>query len=1007
MRDFYSFLVVVGLLYLQSSNSLGQENYWQQHVYYTIDVSLDTENKALTGTETIIYRNNSTDILDEIYLHLYPNAFKDYNSTLAKEAKADYRLPRFNPEDNGYIDIKEMRVMRRTESPDWQSAPLMAYEIDDTILKSRLPDPLPPGGELMIEIVFYEKIRKFLGRAGYRGNQYDLAQWYPKLVVYDENGWHPDKFHTSGEFYGEFSTFDVSITLPYNYIVAATGEVVEGDPGWDWVRVDTSHSSDEWQSEQEKLKEAIEKRKEKGETRTVKFHAEKVHDFAWLASPDFLYERGEWDGIPIHVLYGSHARNGWTKKVVQRGERVLEFLSTKFGRYPYPQLSITHGLLGGGMEYPMLVMNAGPNEGLISHEVGHVYFYGILANDELAEAWMDEGFTTFQERWYQETQYGPMGMDRDDFIQRIPWFARTGPFSSYRESTINSALGYMNSGFYEPIAKYAHKFKGGYGVNAYTRGSLFFEMLKYVVGDEVWDKICHEYFNRWKFKHVNEARFRKVAEDVSGMDLAWYFKQWLHDSLFVDYALGKVKKSKQSDGSWRTQVEIKRRERGIMPVEVEVLMPDGSRKVKRWDGRSERGTVVFQTASKPGKVTLDPRDQVLDNNRLNNGTIRMRITPDYPWMYWYSPRDVYLLRWKPTLWYNDVDGVRLGSILKGSYRQSKFRPNLGLWYGIKSKEVDFLLGYHNRTSIRNGIFSYGLSFRKVEGRLRGNIGGTFHLAKHWYRPPRYNIDFGFTFWQLLDDGEAYAIRTFETDDGIKRLPEWEKGKVSKFYLSFNVNPRGLRWESYFNVGFELANEALESAFNFAQLSGRCKFRYGSAMGSYLEVRLFGGHTFGRDRPPLQELFFVDGAGPVERFDKYYLRSRGAFPAELHYHQPGDGNLRGYFNQHGDQFLAGRRIVSANLEGTTFLRIPLLNRLFSLLRIRTAFSGFYDIGSVHKMFDGGSKQLQDAGVGIRLFGRLPNYRRFTLRFDFPVWLSDPQLEEENFKFRWLFSFSQAL
>ena len=990
-----------------SSSLYAQDGYWQQWVHYKIDVTLDAENKMLTGRETIVYKNNSPDVLEEIYLHLYPNAFKDENTTMAREAKADYQMPRFNEEDNGYIDIHRMQITRREEMIDWASIPVAAYDVDETILHANLPDPLPPGGELVIDIEFTEKIRRFLGRAGYRGNQFDMAQWYPKLVVYDEDGWHPDKFHTSGEFYGEFGIFDVSITLPFDYIVAATGKVVEGDPGWKWVKVDTSLGPDQWIEEQKKMKEAIQAKKEDGETRTVTFRAEKVHDFAWLASPDFLYEYGEWDGIPIHVLYRSHVRGGWTKQVVERGIRVIEFLSTKFGRYPYPQLSITHGLLGGGMEYPMLVMNAGPGEGLISHEVGHIYFYGMLASDELDEAWMDEGFTTYQERWYQETLYGPMGQDMANLPSYIPSFARSGPFSSYRENAINGSLNYMNSGFYEPISKPAHEFRGGYGVNAYTRGALFHEMLRYILGEDNWETFCHEYFDRWKFKHVNEARLREVAEDVSGMDLRWFFDQWLRGTPLVDYALDEIRKMKNADGTWRTEVDVVRKSDGIMPVEVEVTLPDGSTEVKRWDGVDSKGTVVFETAGRTRNIKLDPRDQVMDNNRSNNGTSKIRLVTNWPWLYWYNPRDVYTIFWQPSVWYNDVDGGRLGLIFRGNIRRTQNRFNLGLWYGTKSKEVDYAFRLADRTGIGNGFVSYNMFFKKIEGRLNGHLGVLLQLANHWYRPPRFNIRVGLDYWERLDDDADYTFRKWRRNGETYRLDEWDEGRVGKFYVDLEVDPRGQHWRSRWNVRLEVADELIGSDVTFGQLSGSGLFRWGSPNSDNIAFRLFGGTSFGKEAPPTQEHFFADGAGPLERFNRYYLRSVGAFPAGMNYHHPGDGNLRGYFNQHRDVFLASQNIAAINVEATKSVRLPLIGRLFTALRMRTDLSVFYDFGTLGQMVGGGDVQLQDAGLGFHIRGRLPNYQQYTLRFDFPIWLSDPEPGEESFTFRWLFSYRQAL
>ena len=181
---------------------LADENYWQQYVHYDFKVHLDVEKHSLTGDAIITYKNNSPDTLDRIYMHLYPNAFKDENSTLAQEAKKYYYRQQISPENNGYIDILEFRITRKDPAVSPSDAPVVAYRIDDTILESMLPEPLHPGEELQLYIKFYEKIRRILGRAGWRGKQHDMAQWYPKMVVYDEKGWHADKFHLQGEFYG-------------------------------------------------------------------------------------------------------------------------------------------------------------------------------------------------------------------------------------------------------------------------------------------------------------------------------------------------------------------------------------------------------------------------------------------------------------------------------------------------------------------------------------------------------------------------------------------------------------------------------------------------------------------------------------------------------------------------------------------------------------------------------------------------------------------------------------
>ncbi|HEX9971830.1 MAG TPA: hypothetical protein VGD14_07150, partial [bacterium] len=184
-------LHVLILIVLTTKLFPADETCWQQDVHYNFNVRLDTDKHALSGDAIISYKNNSPDTLGRIYLHLYPNAFKNEKSTLATEGKRYYRDRSITPDNNGYIDILEFRIARKETDVDPTEAPVMAYRVDDTILESMLPDPLPPGGELQLYIKFYEKITSLINRGGWRGNQYDFGQWYPKLVVYDQNGWHP------------------------------------------------------------------------------------------------------------------------------------------------------------------------------------------------------------------------------------------------------------------------------------------------------------------------------------------------------------------------------------------------------------------------------------------------------------------------------------------------------------------------------------------------------------------------------------------------------------------------------------------------------------------------------------------------------------------------------------------------------------------------------------------------------------------------------------------------
>ena len=502
MKSIYTFLsglVIIGGLVWAS------ETYWQQDVHYTMQVRLDPEEHQLVGTSRITYTNHSPDTLRQFYLILYPNAF-NVGSVKHRESLQVYRTGGISEDNPSGIDISSLTLTVPS------GAATSSFKVDDTILEVQLPEPLAPGAQLTLGLEWIHTVRRHIGRAGRRGEQYDLAQWYPKVVVYDEHGWNNEPFHMTGEFYGEFSTFDVTLDVPHSYIVGATGVVTDGDPGWEAARVDTSLDFAEWSETYKVERDSLLAGKEE-ERRTVTFHAEQVHDFAWITSPHFVYESGSWNGIPVNVLYNLRVGEDWTKKVVARSERALEWLSTRFGPYPYPQVTTTHGLLGGGMEYPMLVMNGSESESLILHEIGHIWFYGILGNNEMEEAWLDEGFTTFQTRWYMTNRYGPLGFDPASIPDTWQRHRKRTPSLA---STQWRVIAFQTSGYNEPIATASYRAGSvfAYRTNAYQKPSLMLESLQYILGDETFDKGMQSYYREWALKHTNEYRFRRAMEQA-------------------------------------------------------------------------------------------------------------------------------------------------------------------------------------------------------------------------------------------------------------------------------------------------------------------------------------------------------------------------------------------------------------------------------------------------------------------------------------------------------------
>lgn len=951
-----------------------EEPYWQQEANYEIRVSLDARERVLAGTETIAYTNNSPDTLREFYLHLYANAFREKASPLLRDFLQGtlhffVGLPKSM---RGSIDVADLAV---------DGAPV-EFTVDGTILASAFPKPLLPGESAAITLSFRLAIMRRLGRMGWSGEQFDMAQWYPKMVVYDRDGWHPDQYRM-GEFYGEFGTFDVHITLPERYVVAATGLPVSGDPGWTKNPLRRGPPSGSRGGHPgRRPKAGADEIPGDAPTKTLHFRAEKVHDFAWCANPSFVVQDTIHNGVRIMSFFRPWNR-AWADTTLAHALRSVVWLENAAGPFPYPQVSIVDSPTRGGMEYPMLVMNGSVDEGLVLHEVAHNYFYGALGNDERAEAWLDEGFVQYLVFRNAEERYGPYG---EPSTRRFP----LSLFGERRmwDAVERPVVRLHRTGFAERIATPAHEFKNGFSTMPYIGAPLFLRALRHTVGDESFLTIIATYVDRWKYKHVDEKAFRDVCEEVSGMDLKEMFRQWLHTTKSCDYRLARFKTARAADG-WSADLHIDRKGELMMPVDLVIRLADGGVETRRLDGFSRTIADTLRFGARPVWAAINPENEILDVYRLDNVLPRQRhYTLDLPGNAYYPP-DAYSFRFLPVGWYNDVDGGKAGLRVRGSFDDTYRKFSLAGVYGFESGAVDAYGSFRHPASYlgRDAVLAAAGFIRE------GRQGASFEIEKirraSLYDPLAHTIRLGLVYHELTDEEYVFPF-TYEKGFNLKaRFGVSLAPRTDLFEADLDASLERTMWGSDFDTEKLRVSLVLSPAIRAGMLPVKPYLRFflGRAMVD----------------APVQERFQLAGAGALEKENYFWLRTPGAWPKDLYgnFHVPGDANLRGYY----DGTFAFKQIFGSNAELELPFPLPVSRKLARALDRRLFL--FFDWGKVmdarpleglapwvRESFDENyfDEMLLDAGVGVNLW---------KLKAEFPLFLSHPALvgQDEKWDFRW--------
>jgi hypothetical protein len=615
-------------------------------VNYHIKAELVPDEKAVYGSETLVWLNDSEDFITEFQFHLYLNAFKNSLSSFFKESKGSHRGFKADMENWGFIDVQKIQIKDGADL-----TPTMEYiqpddgnEDDQTVMKVTLPEAIPPQGTITLDIEFYSKLPKVFARSGFYEDFFMVGQWFPKIGVWWNGEWNCHQYHLNSEFFADYGVYTVEITVPEEYVVGATGkriEDLENDDG----------------------------------TKTYVHYQEDVHDFAWTACPDFVEHREQFvledpfvDTEMILLIHRTHLNH--KERYLSSLKFGIEFYSQNYGPYPYPTITLVDpapGAFGaGGMEYPTLFTGMTFRwlpEGLrmpemvTIHEFGHGYWYGIVGSNEFEEAWLDEGINSYSEAKAMERYYGEEASMID------LWGMKINDYVMQRAQI-------MGMSKLDPVVKKSWEYYsfGTYGGNSYMKASLVLLTLENFLGEEVMKKVMKTYYERWKFRHPTSKDFIAVAEEVSGQDLGWFFDQFLYSPDTLDYAIRKIEskevkepegilgdtraesseeetgeetgedqevegkkdeegeedeEDEEEDKIYKNEVVVVRKGELFFPQEILIVFENGEEIWEEWDGKERWKRFVYYRPYKIKSAQVDPEYKVLlDVNYANNSRVR-------------------------------------------------------------------------------------------------------------------------------------------------------------------------------------------------------------------------------------------------------------------------------------------------------------------------------------------------------------------------------------------------
>lgn len=685
MRKSILFVLIFPMAWLGWFSDMARAKASPSIANYDISVTLDASNKALDGHEVLEWRNDSPDEIRELWFHLYMNAFKNEKSTFMRESKGRLRTSKIRDDDWGWIDVKKMQIVN---GPDLTKAIRFVHPDDDnaddqTVIKVDLPQPLLPGDSLRLSIEFYTKLPHVFARAGYHVDFVLAGQWFPKIGVYEKAGmryaqkgeWNCHQYHAHSEFYADYGTYRVAITAPAHFVLGASG-----------------------------VQQSRMENQAAGTVTTI-FYQEDIHDFAWTAYPRFkrierefradqevtpkeLEAYAAWFNVPqaemrlkdvkmILLIQPEHENQ--VERHFRALTQAIKHFGLWYGKYPYDTITVVDPPWGaegaGGMEYPTFITagtrwlvskhNQQP-EGVIVHEFGHQYWYGLVGSNEFEEAWLDEGFNTYSTGLLLDKVYGEARAPA--YLWRLPLAGFFGVATGH--DRINR-MAYLSQPKADNLVRKAWEFNNGgsYSMNSYSRTALVLRTLENLLGKQTMDRVMRTYHQRWRYRHPSSHDFIKVVNEVSAKDVTGFFNQCVFGSNVLDYRVAEVTseaarhmkgvfdqnggkrtvstkdaakqiKEKPQDALYESEVMIRREGEIILPVDIEIVFEGGEVVRKVWDGEYRWVKYRFTRPAKIAYVQVDPEQRLLLDINFSNNSRRLepRYGPVFLWtakvMFW-------------------------------------------------------------------------------------------------------------------------------------------------------------------------------------------------------------------------------------------------------------------------------------------------------------------------------------------------------------------------------------